>query len=220
MLEEIIDVFGGVEIEVEPEEAELMNQYMEEVAVKNNKSFDKITKSGLVNLTGAQAVAFARIRYFGNGDYERTERQRIVLSAILEKASDISIKNVPSLATSLLSNMETSIGEFSAINMGKNYLLGDFDSPQTERIPRDGSFTSGIGSNGLWSMNVDFEKENEFLKGWIFNIDTQEYLKYKEKQEATSMKDVSVEEVEKPILEMNHELDLENYKYATLKRQK
>lgn len=180
MLERIIDVVGGVTVDVDQKEMDLINEYMKEVADKNNKSFETLKSFGTIKLNGAQAVAFSRIRYHGNGDYERTERQRIVLSAIIEELSNVNLLEVPSLATTILKNTETSINELSAINLAKNYLTGDFSSPQTERIPRDGSFTTGNSPSGAWIMKVDFEKEIDFLKGWIYGVRTAEYLRSKE----------------------------------------
>ena len=37
---------------------------------------------GYHHLDGSQTVSFCRIRYVGNNDYERTERQRRVLVAL------------------------------------------------------------------------------------------------------------------------------------------
>lgn len=170
MLEEIIDNLGGIEIDVDKEEKNLINQYMEEVAVKNNKGFDKLESFGTVNLDGVQAVAFSRIRYHGNGDYERTERQRLVLSAIIDKLSNVKIKDAPAVVSSVLENTETSIDEISAIKLATSYLVSDFSEIQTSRIPRDGSFTAGIGSNGAWSMRVDFNKEKAYLREWIYDV--------------------------------------------------
>lgn len=174
MLEEIINKIGGVQVEVEYEEVDLINQYMNEIAVKNNKSYNKLEKSGNVILDGAQAVAFSRIRYHGDGDYERTERQRIVLSAMIEKLSKVNILDIPSLATTIMKNTETSISQFEAIQLANDYLSLDFSSPQTSRIPRDGSFTTGINKSGMWVMNVDFEKEKQYLRDWIFNSNATE----------------------------------------------
>lgn len=170
MLEEIIDNLGGIEMEVDQEEKNLINQYMEEIAVKNNKSFDKLESFGTVNLDGGQAVAFSRIRYHGNGDYERTERQRLVLSTIIDKLSSVKITDAPAVVSSVLDNTETSIDEISAIKLATSYLVSNFSEIQTSRIPRDGSFTAGIGSNGAWSMRVDFEKEKTYLREWIYGI--------------------------------------------------
>lgn len=170
MLEDIIDDIGGVIVEVKESEVDLINKYMEEIAVKNNKSFDKLTTSGLVQLDGGQAVAYSRIRAEGNGDYERTERQRTVLSAMIDKLSNVDIKSLPAVISTVLDNTETSVKLLDAISLGKDYLAEDFGEIQTQLIPREGSFTAGIQKNGMWAMRVNFEKEKEFLREWIYGI--------------------------------------------------
>ncbi|WDU82062.1 LCP family glycopolymer transferase [Caloramator sp. Dgby_cultured_2] len=47
--------------------------------------YKEITNEGLQLLNGRQALAYSRIRYVGNADYERTERQRRVLTQIFNK---------------------------------------------------------------------------------------------------------------------------------------
>lgn len=172
MLEEIIENIGGIEINVKPEEIPLINKYMREIAKKNGKEYEDLVQSGLVELNGQQAVSFARIRSVGNGDYERTERQRIVLSSIIKKLSEVEISDIPPIANTILKNTETSVSKIEAVRLAKDYLSTDFSEPQTSRIPRDGSFTSGINQDtGIWEMNVDIQKEVKYLKGWIYNLE-------------------------------------------------
>lgn len=50
-------------------------------------SAHRLTSSGPQLMDGYQAVAYARIRYVGNADYERTERQREVLEKSCRNAA-------------------------------------------------------------------------------------------------------------------------------------
>lgn len=170
MLEEIINDIDGVKIDIDEKEMELINKYMAEIANKNHKSYKKLTEFGPVNLNGQQAVAYARIRSYGDGDYQRTQRQRIVLTSMIKKLNHAKLKDVPSLVNTGFKNTETSIPKMEAIKLAKSYLSEDFSEPQSERIPRDGSFTTGRNDKGLWIMNVDLEKEKDYLKKWIYNV--------------------------------------------------
>ena len=58
---------------------------MQETARIQGKNVQEVQNPGVQNLNGMQAVAYARIRYTSGGDYERTERQRTVLTAIINK---------------------------------------------------------------------------------------------------------------------------------------
>ncbi len=84
-LENIIDTVGGIEIPVRSDEIKYINSYMQGTAKVENKAVQEVQNPGLQNLNGMQAVAYARIRYTSGGDYERTERQRTVLTAIMNK---------------------------------------------------------------------------------------------------------------------------------------
>lgn len=167
-LSKIIDKLGGVEIELDNEEVNLINQYIKEVESIEGK-VDNLKSSGLVTLNGAQAVAYSRIRYHGNGDYERTERQRTVLSAIVKKVDNSSLVDLSSLATFAINNTDTSLSIAESLNLAKDYKTIPFTSPQKERIPREGSYTTGIQKNGMWAMNVNIEREKEYLRKWIYS---------------------------------------------------
>ena len=53
-------------------------------------------------MDGYQAVAYARIRYVGNSDYQRTERQREVLSKMMQKMKSSSVTELSALADTIL----------------------------------------------------------------------------------------------------------------------
>ena len=85
----IIDMFGGVDVNVNAAEA----------------SYAGIPSAGdnvLTHLNGDQAVRYARIRYIGNADYERTSRQREVLSNLFDRLRNIGVTDYLGLANSIL----------------------------------------------------------------------------------------------------------------------
>ncbi len=51
----------------------------------NGKDSHLIKSTGKYILDGRQAVAYSRIRKVGNGDFERTDRQRTVLKSLIKK---------------------------------------------------------------------------------------------------------------------------------------
>ena len=91
-MEDIINIFGGVEIEIK--DYEIPGLQMFEV-------YD-ITAPGVYNLNGAQALAYTRIRYYGNADFERTSRQRLVLEQLIAKGRQMSTLEQASLMNQIL----------------------------------------------------------------------------------------------------------------------
>jgi len=125
----IVDAFGGVELELTGDEMLEVNRNLwnlsreaEDVgAVAPIKGSDYFTATdgthnmidgeyvgGKVLLTGAQAVAYSRIRYIG-GDGERTSRQREVLVGLLERAKRRTVFSYPSIVHGVMPHCETSL---------------------------------------------------------------------------------------------------------------
>ena len=68
-----------------------------------------IEKAGTYNLTGEQALAYARIRHAEGGDYKRTERMRDVIAAIVEKVKTFNISQINKFIDNILPKVYTNI---------------------------------------------------------------------------------------------------------------
>lgn len=93
----IIDVMGGIPMYVSPAEVKVANKYIEDMYREGNiteKGEYLPEEGGNLYLTGTQALAFSRIRYVGNSDYERTERQRRVLEEVVKKTRSLSLSQL------------------------------------------------------------------------------------------------------------------------------
>ena len=135
---EIVDMFGGVQIGVTDAEVKVMNQYLSSMGVSEYA----LPCGGEYQLNGYQAVSYMRIRYVGNNDYQRTQRQRDVLSAIFESVQDLSSEELLKLAAGVTEKVEH---DLSLVRMMKLMAL----VPQLtgyeldeSRVPYDGYFTS------------------------------------------------------------------------------
>ena len=93
-VQEIIDNIGGISMQINKEEV---------------KHIPGITKAGTYNLTGEQALAYARIRYATGGDYKRTERMRDVLTAVVEKVKTLDVSGLNKLVDTVLPRLYTNI---------------------------------------------------------------------------------------------------------------
>jgi len=98
-LADVIDLLGGVDVNLTKAEMDYINGYLVETRKVTGKDSPDVTSYGdNIHLTGLQAVSYCRIRYTTfydeNGqairnDYGRTARQRLVLSKIVEKAKSV-----------------------------------------------------------------------------------------------------------------------------------
>ena len=94
---EIVDLLGGVEIELRQDEANVVNE-------ETGSSLG----AGIQKLNGDQALAYARIRKLdADGDFSRTNRQRTVLNAMVEAYKGTKLTTVLSLVSEILPMITT-----------------------------------------------------------------------------------------------------------------
>ena len=110
------------------------------MGVRNTNATDntrgkQITNSGLQKLTGRQAVAYSRIRKTGDGDFERTERQRLVLELVIHKGLKAGITKYPALLNTTLPYVETSLDPKEVLSLGKFVLSSGINEVDKYRIP-------------------------------------------------------------------------------------
>ncbi len=134
---EIIDMIGGVEITVEDNECELMNKYATSIGETCS-----ITQGGTYTLTGAEAVAYMRIRYVGNGDYQRTQRQRDVLQAIFAAMKNVDKAQLAVYAEDIMAKLNHDIAPLQMIQLIKLVPeLAEYELVEN-RIPYDDLYYS------------------------------------------------------------------------------
>lgn len=159
--EKIIDILGGVEIELTKSEADYLNRRgnwgVEDNAGKWN------LKQGLNKLNGSQAVAYSRVRDVGNGDFGRTNRQRIVLSALADKAKTMSLSQLNELLQSILPLLTTDMSDAQILSYAAQLfpLLTDI-TIVTQQIPADGAYKMTM-IDGMSVLLPNLEANREIL---------------------------------------------------------
>ena len=100
-----IELVGGVDVELTAAEARHLNgqNYMWALQKGNNY------------LDGEQALAYSRIRYLDN-DFGRTNRQRSVLTALINKAKNLSVTELVNLAYGLMPMISTDMTDGDIIS--------------------------------------------------------------------------------------------------------
>ena len=109
---EAVDTVGGVEIELTSAEAKYLNR-RGNWDIEENQNWE--LKEGMNLLTGSQALAYSRIRQIGT-DFGRTNRQRMVLTALIEKVKTLGATDLFDLARKLIPLIYT--------DMTNNQILG------------------------------------------------------------------------------------------------
>ena len=83
---DLVDMLGGIEVDVSVAEYKAVNKYIDETGQVAGKKAKHLTHGGLQKLDGVQATTYARIRKGVGDDYARTERQRLIIQKVAEKA--------------------------------------------------------------------------------------------------------------------------------------
>ena len=129
---EAINAVGGVNITLTAAEANYLNK-------KAGKGWALTEGENL--LTGTQALAYSRIRKIGM-DFERTNRQREVLTALLEKAKTLELGEIYELAKQIVPQLRTDMTNPQILGLIVDIvpLLSEFEVV-SQRIPVGGQFT-------------------------------------------------------------------------------
>ena len=167
-VQRIIDYVGGVAINVTAAEVKEINITGSEVAKIENKQIISIINPGVQTLSGSQAVAYSRIRHVGGDDFQRTERQRTVLSVLFKKLSTKNITDMPAVVDQLLPCVETSLKTAEIMNFGKYTLTHKMSNLEQSRVPYDGLYKDEIVNKMdvlTWNKKQTIDKLHEFIFG-------------------------------------------------------
>lgn len=143
-LVDIIDLIGGVTLQISAAEAEVMNGYIDDMC-NRQLHIDPAEhlvpyEGGLLRCDGVQAVAYARNRMVGNSDYERTERQRYLLQQLLAEIRQMSLAQMTEKMQGILGYVTTNIPQtevWSMLTEVPDMLQYTFE---TDRIPYDNMY--------------------------------------------------------------------------------
>lgn len=174
----VIDELGGVEVNLTESEALNLRQTN---YIKRRKY--RSVKKGKQIFNGQQALGYCRIRHgvrqpdgsypgvytaSGKGDdYGRTERQRLMIQAILKKVKQLSAEELLALAEVILPNVKTDVSKQDIYS----YLMTVFRMGTTElhqfSIPIEGGYTNQT-IRGQACLVPDLESNKSALKKFIF----------------------------------------------------
>ena len=132
---DVIDVLGGIDLEITDEEMQYINGYCVENEQVTGVGYTPLSSSGYVHLDGIQALAYCRIRYTEGWDFKRTERQRTVLTLAFQKAVKMGPAALLSASNRLLPQISTSMGNVELISMVM--AIGSYKAGEQTGFPFD-----------------------------------------------------------------------------------
>ena len=168
-LVETIDLIGGVDIDVTPQEVAKINEYSGEVAQVTGKKNTTLSGSGVLHLNGVQATAYARIRKLAGDDYKRTERQRTVIEAMITKVQKSGVTTINSVVDEVFDDISTNITPKQMLSLGSHAL--SYKMVDNSGFPFELK-TKNMGKRGDCVIPLDLETNVIELHEYLFGSDT------------------------------------------------
>ncbi len=169
---DIIDALGGLTMDVSKEELEVMNGYIREMntLLSQNEEEDFIKEAGTYHLNGKQVLAYSRNRYTKNGDFDRTDRQRKIFQALLDKVFSLNPMELNNLLNTILPKITTNITEgdillqLISLPSYTEYEVNQFC------IPVQKSFTNRR-IRGMEVLCIDFADNRRQLNSKLYHME-------------------------------------------------
>lgn len=156
-----IDIIGGLDLEItEKERVEVNN-----IGDDENPDFHYVKESGMVHLTGEQAVVYARIRHI-DSDNARVERQKRVIEAALIKIKSISPSKYSEMVKTAMSLCETSLSASEILSFAP--MITKPLNIETTVVPGDEDNAVGGIYNGYWVWRYDLVAASNRLHKFIY----------------------------------------------------
>lgn len=170
---EIVDIMGGVDVELTQEEI----WYINDQIAQNGQSqyLPSDTQPGIVHLNGQQSLWYARNRggyvngtEYGGSDWDRVERQRNFLNSVMDELKDASLTEIvqivnavgPSITTNLKNSEITSL-----VASSLTYLRYDIEQLS---MPTDGTWSYGYNEAGSVILVDDWNRARYDLAKFIY----------------------------------------------------
>ena len=155
---QVIDTLGGVDLEIRADEAAVINQGTGRSELS----------AGMMHLDGEQALVYSRIRYLdADADFSRTNRQRKVINALIEKFRDAELTELVGMLRELLPMIATDMSSTDIIKLATELfpMLRDC-TIISQRIPADGAYTVNT-IRGMSCVVADMDDARELLEQTI-----------------------------------------------------
>ena len=168
---ELINIVGGVDIELTPAEANYINtdDHCEDLGYKV-RSKKQYAKPGVNHMNGTTAMIYARCREV-DSDWGRMGRQRTVVTKVFEKVQNMSPTELNDAINKMMPLVMTNLtkGEMATLIFELPGLTST--TVETMVIPEKGAMTSMLGMEGRSVFWPNYRKNAKDLKEFLYDID-------------------------------------------------
>ncbi len=170
---EIVDIMGGVDVELTQEEIWYINDQIAQNGQTEYLPYD--TEPGIVHLNGQQSLWYARNRggyvngtEYGGSDWDRVERQRKFLNAVIDELKSSSLTEIVQIVNAVGPSITTNLknSEITTLVAGAlTYLSYDIEQLS---VPTDGTWGYGYNEAGSVILVNDWNQARYDLAKFIY----------------------------------------------------
>lgn len=133
-----------------------------------NEGTDWMLRTGVNSLNGEQLLRYARMRHVGNGDFQRTERQRNVLNKAFAKAKNMSVSQLTELANAALPCVTTDLTNAEILKYVYMVGVNRISIGGNYRLPAEGTYYPTM-IRGMSVLVPDLAQNSALLKEYLYN---------------------------------------------------
>ena len=177
---QICEALGGIEMDITEAEKEQINLNVWsqlQIAYENGWDESNLTDANgylgpndygeNIHLNGRQALAYARIRKI-DSDWERTNRQRKVLVAMMEKMRGTNAMQLLQLGMTLQQYIETNMTLEEIIGTADKVLNSGLDGAETMVVPVTDTYVQETRNNQSMFYDVDWVTNAREVQNFIY----------------------------------------------------
>ncbi len=163
---DMVDLVGGVDIDIDSAELKWMNSYIDTTAKVTGAKANHLSTTGIQHLDGNQATAYARIRYTKGDDYARSARQREVINEVVKKLKKADISTINGIVNTIFPEISTNFTNMEILSLAKDAL--SYNLSETGGFPFNKTSKNLGGKKGSVVLCMDLESNVKALHKFLY----------------------------------------------------
>ena len=137
------------------------------IELKSNEAAYMGLPVGVNALDAEQLLRYARVRSIGNSDYERTDRQRRVLTAAFNKMRSLSVTEIYNVVNAALPCVTTDMSNLEIMGYVSTVIARGVNIGESYRLPAGGTYSDEI-IRGMMVLVPDLPANSKILQRYLY----------------------------------------------------
>lgn len=174
--QKIAQRLGGIDIDITEAEMQQINKLIvQQAKIARRAGVDESDQENVylesygenTHLNGRQTLAYARIRKIDN-DYMRSERQRTVLSKLMQKVKGLNAIEIAALASTMIDQVKTNMPIDDIVNTALVVASNGVPDLKATRLPVTGTYSEERRNDEAMLWDCDFAANQIALYNFIY----------------------------------------------------